>query len=229
MFNNLIEILNTNQELIITGLVSITFVFLIWSVKESYQKHCNEVALLGKIEIIFAHNLGSLLTNQSFFEEWLKALKTPRLYNCAYRTYILLEHDDFKITNQKLLNDLVRFNFSIKGLAEDLDLFFSGYHQSSLMLLPKELMTEWHNLNTNTLDQSDTFVISFEQAIDDAKNLIAFSRAYTEQKRKTPYGLVRSFLGKNLLPNITDDSIQKQREEIEKDLEEKQAKSKGTA
>jgi len=217
MFNNLIEILNTNQELIITGLVSITFVFLIWSVKESYQKHCNEVALLGKIEIIFAHNLGSLLTNQSFFEEWLKALKTPRLYNCAYRTYILL------------VNDLVRFNFSIKGLAEDLDLFFSGYHQSSLMLLPKELMTEWHNLNTNTLDQSDTFVISFEQAIDDAKNLIAFSRAYTEQKRKTPYGLVRSFLGKNLLPNITDDSIQKQREEIEKDLEEKQAKSKGTA
>ena len=117
MFSNLIEIFNTSQELIITGLVSITFVFLVWSVKESYQKHCNEVALLGKIEIIFAHNLGSLLTNQSFLEEWLKAMKTPRLYNCAYRTYILLEHDDFKITNQKLLNELVTFNFSIKGLA----------------------------------------------------------------------------------------------------------------
>lgn len=226
MLDRLAEHLVNNQDLIIAGLVSIGFAFLIWSVKDSYQRHCNEVALLGKIEIIFAHNLGSLLINESFFDEWLAAMKIPKLYNCSFRTYMFLEHDDFKITNQKLLNDLVKFDFSLKGLEVDLDLFFRGYHQTSLMLLPQDLVTEWQNLNTSTLSQSDKYAISFEQAADNAKNCISFVRAYAEQKRKTPYGWVRTILGRNLLPEISNESLQRHREEIERDLERKQMEDK---
>lgn len=212
-----------SQAVIIAGLFSVTFAFLIWSVKESYKKHCDEVALLGKIEIIFAHNLGSLLINKSFFEEWLRAMQEPRLYDCSFRTYLFLDHEDYNVTNQELLNDLIKFDFSLRGFQKDLNLFFKGYHQSSLMLLPKNYVDEWQNLNKNILEQSEKFIISFTQAENDAKNCIALVRAYAKQKRYTPYGLVRTFLGKNLLPKISDETILKYRVEVDEDLKEKQS------
>lgn len=222
MFDLITETLYTNQEYILTGIISVFFAFLIWSVKESYKKHCEEVALLGKIEIIFAHNLGSLLTNQSYFEEWLKALRQPRLYNCAFRTYIFFNHEDYTVTNRNLLNKLITFDFSLKGLQADTDLFFGGYHKSSLMLLPENLVNEWNNLNQNTLDQSSKYQLSFEQAIDDAKEVIGLTRAYAKQKRNTPYGWARFVIGRNLLPEIKKETVAKYKEEVDLELKKKQ-------
>ena len=222
MLDYLTNITGSHGEIIIAALSSVVFAFLIWSVKESYRRHYEEVKLLAKIEIIFAHNLGNLLINQSYFDSWCDAMKEPRLYNCAYRIYILFGNDDFKISNRQLLNKLITFNFSLQGLDADVKLLFSGYHKVSDVMLPKDLVKEWENLNKNTLQQSGDYKISFDQAINDAKDCIAFVRAYAEQKKRTPYGLLRTILGKSMLPKIDEETLAKQRKIIDEDLESKQ-------
>lgn len=221
MLNHLSEFLIINQNLIFTGLISISFAFLIWSVKESYNRHCSEIAFLAKCEIVLAENLGNLLTNQSFFIDWLSAMKVSRLYNCSFRAYIFIEHGDFKISNQELLNDLIKLNFSLKGHEMDLNLVFKNYHESSLMFLTQDLVDEWNNLNKNTLSQSAKLLTNFEHAIEDTKNCAAYLRAYANQKRYTPYGLFRFVFGRSLLPRISKKVLLKYRHEIEDDLKGK--------
>ena len=221
MFDYLTNTTQLYGEIILAALSSVLLALLIWSLKESYRRHDEEAKLLGKIEIIFAHNLGNLLINQSYFDSWCDAMREPRLYNCAYRTYIFFDNDDFKTTNGQLLNKLVTFNFSLQGLNADVNLLFSNYHKTSEMMLLKDLVTDWNSLNTNTLKQSEDYKVSFNQAIDDAKGCVALVRAYAEQKRRTPYGLVRIVLGKNILSKITEEALAKHREEIEIDLEKK--------
>lgn len=221
MFDYLTNTFQLHSELVIATLISVLLALLIWSVKESYRRHDEEVKLLGKIEIIFAHNLGNLLINQSYFDSWCGAMREPRLYNCAYRTYISFDNEDFKITSSQLLNKLVTFNFSLQGLDADVNLIFNNYHKASDMMLPNDLVNEWENLNKNTLQQSGGYKTSFHQAIDDAKDCIALVRAYAAQKKRTPYGLVRTVLGKNLLPKISEETLAIQRKAIKENLEEK--------
>ena len=114
------------------------------------------------------------------------------------------------------------------GLEADTNLFFQGYQKTSLMMLPKNLVNEWENLNKNTLEQSKKYEISFDQAIDDAKKIMGLTRAYADQKQRTPYGLIRQILGRNLLPEIYDETIDKYRAKIVTELKENEKEIKET-
>ena len=60
------QIFSENVEVIVAGITSVIFAFLVWSVKESYKRHGAEVEALKKVEIILAINLGGNSINKFF-------------------------------------------------------------------------------------------------------------------------------------------------------------------
>jgi len=215
------QIFSENVEVIVAGIASVIFAFLVWSVKESYKKHGAEVEALKKAEIILAINLGGNSINKSFFDEWLQALKNNRLYQCSFRPYSAFEREYFGIRNIELVNKILKLDFAYKGLATDLNKFFGNYHETSIKFLDSDHVQEWFNFNTNILEQSEKFKISFVQAEEDTKETVAFLRAYYQQKKRTPYGLLYTVLGTDLFPKVSPMKVAEEKKKLEEELEKK--------
>jgi len=218
----LIQIFLENIGVIIAGIASVTFAFLVWSVKESYKRHGAEMVALKKVEIILAINLGGNSINKSFFDEWRQALQNNRLYQCSFRDYAYFEREYFGIRNLELVNKVLKLDFAYKGLATDLSKFFGSYQETSIKFLDSDHVQEWFNFNTNVLEQSDRFKISFIQAEEDTKETVAFLRAYYQQKKRTPYGLIYAVLGTDLFPKVSPAKVASEKKKLEEELKRKQ-------
>lgn len=215
------QIFLDNIEIITAVVISIFFAFLVWSVKESYRRHGVEMEALKKVEIILAINLGSNSINKSFFSEWQQSLKNNRLYQCSFRSYTYFGREYFGIHNLELVNKVLKLDFAYKGLDTDLNKLFGSYHETSIKFLDGDHVQEWLKFNTNILNQNESFKISFVQAEEDTKEIIAFLRAYYQQKKRTPYGLVHAVLGKDLFPKVSLTKVTKEKKKLEEELEEK--------
>jgi len=215
------QIFLENIEVITAGAVSVLFAFLLWSVKESYKRHGAEMMALKKVEIILAINLGGNSINKFFFDEWRQALQNNRLYQCSFRDYVYFEREYFGIRNLELVNKVLKLDFAYKGLATDLSKFFGSYQETSIKFLDSDHVQEWFNFNTNILEQSDRFKISFVQAEEDTKETVAFLRAYYQQKKRTPYGLMYAILGTDLFPKVSFARVALEKKKLEEELERK--------
>lgn len=218
---SLSELFLDNAEVLAAGIASVTFAFLVWSVKESYKGHGMEIEALKRVEMILALNLGSNSINKSFFDEWQRALRDNRLYQCSFRNYTYFEREHFGIRNLELANKVLKLDFAYKGLATDLSKFFGTYHETSIKFLDSDHVQEWFNVNTNILNQSDTFKISFVQAEEDTREAVAFLRAYYQQKKRTPYGVIYAVLGKDLFPKVSAIKVAEERKKLEEELKKK--------
>lgn len=60
----------------------------------------------------------------------------PRGYiNAPLRTYTFFSYEHFEISNQELLNKIIKIDFAFKGLDADLEKIFGNYQEVSVKFL----------------------------------------------------------------------------------------------
>jgi|AntRauTorckE6833_2_1112554.scaffolds.fasta_scaffold03670_10 hypothetical protein len=200
--------------------ISLLIAFITWFLKSSYDKYIEELKYLKQLEIALSLDNANLVSNDEFLDDWITSLKIDKLYSCLFRTYSMNKLDTYNFSNKDLTNKLVKLGFGLDGLDLDLRNMFQGYQNHSIKMLDKDCVTEWKEMNKNTLKQALIFKTNFKDAIQDTKELISLLRTYYKQKCFSFFKLI-SFLGISIFPIITEGKIKKEYNKIEKELNEK--------
>ncbi len=133
--------------------VSVSIGFFIWIIKQSYDKHEQELKSLKKLEICLSGDLATNKHNEEYLNDWMDNLKKNKLFSCAFRTYELDNSELVYITNLELINKINTLSYGLNILFNDLKNNYDVYTSNSLRFLDKDLVNNWKEMNINTLVQ----------------------------------------------------------------------------
>ena len=100
---------------------------LIWFLKSAYEKHRSEVLALAKFERIFAIDMTILKDNFEFVGKWLTSIENNRPYSFHFENYYINEEETYKLSNLKLINQILSINYKLRRTGLDLDNIYKGY------------------------------------------------------------------------------------------------------
>jgi hypothetical protein len=200
--------------------ISILFGFFIWMIKRSYDKYCEEVYSLKKIEICLSGDFASNTHNEKFLNDWIDSLQNNRLFSCSFRNYFLDNSEFVHLTNTTLINKLNALSFGLNVLSHDLENIFGRYYSNSIKFLDGDHIKEWYEMNTNTKNQLMVFRTNFSEAETDIKGAVTYLRAYYKQKSFSIFRLFSSF-SVNIYPTLTEKDIQIELIALNKNIENK--------
>ncbi len=206
-------------------LVSFLIGFFIWIIQQSYSQYRQEIRSLKKLEICLSGDLATNKHNQEYLNDWIIKLKENKPFSFTFRAYSLDTSELVHINNSNLINKINTLSFGLNVLFNDLKNNYDSYTSNSFKFLDKDLIENWKELNTNTLNQLAVPQQNFIDSEKDIKEAVAYLRAYYNQKRFSTYKLLSSFLSYNVYPKLTDKNVKDQIVSLDKSLEDKQLKA----
>lgn len=201
-------------------LVSFLIGFLVWLVQQSYSEYKQEIRSLKKLEICLSGDLATNKHNQEYLDDWMVTLKQDKLFSFAFRAYSLDTSELVHIKNTNLINKVNVLSFGLDVLFNDLKNSYDLYSSNSFKFLEGNLVENWKEMNINTLVQLAVPKQNFIDAEKEIKEVVAYLRAYYDQKRFSIYR-VFSFFSYNIYPKLTDKKVQYHIIKLNKNLEDK--------
>lgn len=196
---------------------------LIWFLKSSYEKYGAEKRALAKFERIFANNLAILKDNFEFVDKWISSLENNRPYSFQFEKYFIDEDETFKLSDLKLINEILSINHKLRRTSLDLENIYKNYWEVifKIDLIQDQVTKEanlkhYHKTILNTLQQIRT---NYKTLKKDLVSTIALVRAVDKVRFHSLFGYL-SLLFINIFPRVTEMSIKKEIDKLEKNIEE---------
>lgn len=218
------EVLITNDILVSFAGTALALLLagLIWFLKSAYEKHRSEKFALAKFERIFANNLTILKDNFEFIDNWISSLKNGRPYSFQFQKYFLNEDETFKISNLKLVNNILSINHKLRRTGLDFENLYKSYWD----IIPEidaiqdkarkeENLSKFHETIISTLQE---IKLNYEPLKKDMVSCIATVRAVDNVRFHSLFGYL-SLLNIDVLPRVTEELVKTEIDKLNKNID----------
>lgn len=186
---------------------------IVWFLKSAYEKHKSEIFALAKFERTFALNVAILNDNFEFTDKWISALAQDRPYSFHFENYYINEEETYKLSNLKLINQILSINYKLKRTSLDLDNLYKSYWDTIIRLdsiqdeeRKKRNLEVYHGTIKTTLEQVK---LNYEPLKTDLIDVVAHIRAAHNVRFHSLFGYA-SLMFVDVFPRITRKSIERE-------------------
>lgn len=195
---------------------------IIWIIKSAYEKHKAEKFALSKFERTFAINSRLLKDNFDFIKQWRLSIEQGRPYSFSLRNFSVSDEDTYKLSDLKLIKEILTLNYKLNSTNLDLDNIYKGYWDvifridsiQNIEVREKNLKT-YHDNFQKILEKIEQ---NYKPLRDSIINVVAFIREADRVRRYSLFGCL-NFLFIDVFPKINKKNIEIERLILEKNLE----------
>ncbi len=201
-------------------LIGLLFAFFVWLLKISYEKRRDVIMLTAEVEMVCVHNHKILAEYLYLIDLWTEALSQKKPYVTSFSSFKGVDKP-IVILGRDFVNNFLPTSLILDSLEDDVKFLYKQYSEAVAIFLGKvDKNKEWDDFCINSLKTLTPFKAKIKEIEDDLIKIIGHIQLVNEQKRKSIF-LLLDMLHKNILPRITENVLNKRKNEIRKELEDK--------
>lgn len=214
---NPIQSANITQSFL-GSLLALLFAGLVWFIKSAYEKHKRTSLAIAKFERSYVENIAHLDQHITLINIWIQAIEQKQKYAAPPFSILSIDNEShLHLGDMKLVNLLIKTNFSQKSLNDDLTSMYSFYEKNFIYFLDKKISLEqWQSNNEEILPVLKKMIEEIPKIQANLIKGVAYLRLSGRVLSHSVFSYIQ-ILSVNVWPRITEKKIDQEIKAIEKE------------